>query len=77
MDRQQITREEWENAENWSGPRWIALYFSRRDPRLWVPKRVPWMGWTLNFGHPTAVWWLIGVLLFVALAPVLTVGLFS
>src|SRR4051812_46904268 len=38
----------WRDEANWSG----SIYFSKRDPRFFVPKRVTWMGWTINFGHP-------------------------
>jgi hypothetical protein len=40
----------WANPDNWSE----ALYFSKADTRLCVPKRISWTGWTLNFGHPRA-----------------------
>lgn len=32
----------------WYGP----LYSNRKDPRAFVPKQSPAMGFTLNFGHP-------------------------
>jgi ABC-type methionine transport system permease subunit len=31
------------------------FYFCRSDPRILVPKRILGLGWTLNFGRPTAV----------------------
>jgi uncharacterized membrane protein len=30
----------------------IGLYYDESDPRLWVPKRIASMGWTVNVGHP-------------------------
>ena len=60
--------KEWANPENWSGPRWMGIYFSKRDTRLWVPKKIPALGWTINFGHPKAVYWLLGFLIGVPLA---------
>jgi hypothetical protein len=44
----------------WGDPRFwspIGIYRCPADPRLVVPKRVRWAGWTLNFAHPTA--WLV------------------
>jgi uncharacterized membrane protein len=35
------------NPFNWKGP----IYINRKDPRIIVPKRLPSLGWTLNFGH--------------------------
>jgi len=31
--------------------KWGIFYFNRKDPRIMVPKRIKWMGWTLNFGN--------------------------
>jgi uncharacterized membrane protein len=36
------------NPINWKG----LFYVNRKDPRIIVPKRLPSLGWTLNFGHP-------------------------
>jgi uncharacterized membrane protein len=38
------------NPSNWRG----MFYVNRKDPRIIVPKRMPSMGWTLNFGHTVA-----------------------
>jgi uncharacterized membrane protein len=27
------------------------FYFNRKDSRIVVPKRIRWMGWTMNFGN--------------------------
>ena len=32
-----------------------VFYFCRADPRILVPKRIPGLGWTLNFARPMAV----------------------
>jgi len=62
MNQDQINQAEWENPENWSGPRAFAVYFSKRDSRTVVPKRLTWMGWTVNLGTTAGVFWLIAVL---------------
>lgn len=28
------------------------FYFNSRDPRIILPKRNPYLGWTLNFANP-------------------------
>ncbi|MGA3014616.1 MAG: DUF5808 domain-containing protein [Bacteroidales bacterium] len=38
------------------------FYFNRIDKRAIVPKRNRWMGWTVNFAHPYAWWWIAGLL---------------
>ncbi len=47
------------DPSNW---RAFGFYFNPRDPRVWLPKRFPVMGWTLNFAHQQAWWWLIALL---------------
>ena len=29
----------------------VGFYHDSEDRRLWVPKRNPMMGWTINLGH--------------------------
>ena len=56
----ETNQAEWSNEDNWSHSK-FGVYFSKRDTRVWVPKKFGW-GWTLNFGQPQASWWLIGLL---------------
>jgi uncharacterized membrane protein len=44
----EINDREWARADNWSP---LGLYRSARDTRVWVPKRNPAMGWTVNMAH--------------------------
>jgi hypothetical protein len=57
----------WENPENWHG---IGCYACRADPRVIVPKRVKWAGWTVNFAHRLA-WPAIALSVVIALGPLL------
>jgi len=50
---------EWRNPENWRG----CFYFSAKDPRIFVPKKDPSMGWTLNFSRKTSIPILAAILL--------------
>jgi uncharacterized membrane protein len=59
MNQKEINEAEWMNRDNWSGSRWASFYFSKRDSRTWVPKSIPWMGWTLNLAKPAGAHWLI------------------
>ena len=48
-----INQWEWEQPVNWTG--WFGAYSSKRDTRLWVPKRpMTGSGMALNLGHPSA-----------------------
>jgi uncharacterized membrane protein len=53
---EEINDSEWENPASWRGG---LFYFSRRDSRVWVPKQVPQLGWTLNLGRPLGLAFLL------------------
>jgi hypothetical protein len=41
----------------WRDPRnrrW-GVYYCKADPRVIVPKRFKWMGWTINAAHASAI----------------------
>ena len=79
MTQIEINESEWSNPQNWSGAKWAQLYFSRKDSRLWVPKRNRSMGWTINLGNPSGAVCLAGVVLsgiaFVVVSNVLVLNL--
>ena len=72
MNQEAINETEWKNASNWTGPEWLSVYFSKRDSRVWVPKQIPALGWTLNLGKPAGVFWLTS---FVVGLPLLVLAL--
>ncbi len=48
-----INKSEWENPENWS-----SIYFSKKDSRTYVHKKIPRHGWTINFGSKSGARWI-------------------
>lgn len=62
MNQNEINQSEWRNPENWSGPKALSVYFSKRDSRTVVPKQLTWMGWTVNLAKTAGAFWLMGVL---------------
>ncbi len=58
-----------ETKENWLKDdkywKWGMFYFNPEDKRIFPPKRIPWMGWTVNFANPISI--LIAVILIVSL----------
>lgn len=52
------------NPANW---KWGIFYYNPDDRRLFPPKRVPWMGWTVNWANPLSVLALIAVIAFIFL----------
>lgn len=65
--QRQLNQTEWENEDNWSGG-FLSLYFSKRDTRIWVPKRRPLMGRTLNLARPAGARLFVFLLLLPTLA---------
>jgi hypothetical protein len=62
MTQEEINRAEWENPENWSD-NIVGAYLSKRNKRVWVPKRRAGFGWILNVGNRWGAWWLVGLLI--------------
>ena len=64
-----MTRDEldllWGDPDNWG-----IVYRCAEDPRVIVPRRRRWMGWTLNFAHRLA-WPVFMLCVAVAVGPVL------
>lgn len=63
MTQDEINESEWRNPENWGGPKLISVYFSKKDSRTWVPKQIPWTGWTVNLAQRAGVWWFFCIIL--------------
>lgn len=51
MDQHDQQNEWQRDPSNWI---WGIFYFNRKDKRLLVPKKVEWMGVTINMAHPLA-----------------------
>lgn len=74
----EINEAEWKNPENWGGPPTLAVYFSKRDARVWVPQHKPSIGWTVNLAHTGGILWMIGICVgMILLLVVLTGWVFS
>jgi uncharacterized membrane protein len=74
MDPKERNRREWERPENWHGPRLISFYAAENDTRVFVSRRSPSFGMTLNLAHPVARAILILVLTVVLIGVVVAVA---
>jgi len=64
-----MTREDLDRL--WADPKnWHIVYQCVNDPRVIVPRRRRWMGWTINFAHPLA-WPVLALCVAVAVGPAL------
>jgi uncharacterized membrane protein len=53
MEPSQKTQNQWSyDPNNW---KWGVFYFNKEDNRIFPPKRIPWMGWTINFANPKSI----------------------
>ena len=59
--QKEINESEWQNEDNWGGPKSLAVYFSKKDTRTWVPQHKPGIGNTINLAHTAGVMWLVGI----------------
>ena len=50
-----MTREELEACRNDPHNQRCGVYHCKADPRVIVPKRAKWMGWTINVARPSAI----------------------
>lgn len=71
-DQKAINQAEWSNPDNWSGPRLVSIYFSKKDTRTWVPKQIPWMGVTLNLGKTSGVLLFLLIIIALFMIPLIT-----
>lgn len=73
MDSQKPDKEtldKWhKDPNNW---KWGIFYYNQKDPRGMVPKKVEWMGWTINFANTKAVVLFFGMILFFVFLSTLT-----
>ena len=61
MSQAEINDAEWGNPDNWYAG-WLFIYVSPRDTRVWVRKRIPALGWTLNMAHRGGWLWTAALL---------------
>jgi uncharacterized membrane protein len=75
MSQEEINEAEWNNPDNWSK----GLYFSKKDNRVWVPKQIRSLGWTVNLGQgkgaATLMWTFVGGIIIVVLANIVVINL--
>lgn len=64
-DPDKETSERWKNdPNNWKLGGFI--YYNKEDKRLFVSKKVEWMGTTINFANAQWILFMIGFILFYA-----------
>jgi uncharacterized membrane protein len=63
MNSEQPTQEGYDNwhkdPNNWFGG---CFYYNPQDKRIFPPKRIKWMGYTVNFANPYSVLILLAIL---------------
>ncbi|MES2544052.1 MAG: DUF5808 domain-containing protein [Bacteroidota bacterium] len=63
-----------ETLQNWSKDpnnwKWGMFYYNKEDKRILPPKRIPWMGWTVNFANRNSLLLFLAILI-IALIPLL------
>lgn len=49
------------NSEKWI---WGLFYYNKEDKQIFPPKRIPWMGWTVNFANWKSIAALVAMIAF-------------
>jgi len=62
LDQDELNQCEWENPDNWGDSSWMDVYFSKNDSRVWVPKRKPILGKTLNLAQSASAFWILSII---------------
>ena len=73
MKSEKPTQEDYDNwhkdPNNWYF--FNSIYYNPKDDRLLPPKKIKWMGWTVNFANPYSVLILIAILALIPLSQLL------
>ena len=73
----EITRDQleqrWQDPANWRAG---SIYSCQDDPRVVVPKKQRWRGWTINFAHPQAIPTLI-IIILIAVLPLCLLAIYG
>lgn len=57
--------DEWhQDPGNW---KLGVFYFNKKDKRILPPKRIKYLGWTVNFANPISILVLIGIFVLILL----------
>ncbi len=59
MEDVKFKNEDYLDSKYWI---WGIFYFNKNDKRIFPPKRIKQMGWTVNFANPISVGVLIATL---------------
>ncbi|QEM06815.1 hypothetical protein DIU31_026145 [Mucilaginibacter rubeus] len=57
-----------EPTEDSNNYKYGVFYYNKDDSRIIVPKRIKYMGWTVNFAHPLSYLIMGGILAMVIVA---------
>ena len=62
MNNEQFNNEDYLDPKYW---KWGLFYFNKNDKRIFPPKRIKAMGWTINFANPISIISLFGLVLII------------
>lgn len=66
MENQEFKNEDYLDPKYWT---WRIFYFNKNDKRIFPPKRIKQMGWTVNFANPISIFaiiTLVAIIYFIA-----------
>ena len=51
-----------DDPSNW---KWGIFYYNKKDKRIFPPKRLRFLGWTVNFANPSSILILLGIIILI------------
>ncbi|ANI89856.1 hypothetical protein A9P82_11500 [Arachidicoccus ginsenosidimutans] len=64
MNKNDFNNDDYRNPKFW---KWGVFYFNKDDVRLFIPKRNPFFGWTINFASPLSILFFILLMVLIGL----------
>lgn len=55
-----------DDPANW---KWGIFYYNKADKRIFLPKRIASLGWTINFANPYSIIIILTLIVFMILFP--------
>lgn len=62
MNNQEFKNDDYLDPKYW---KWGIFYFNKNDKRIFPPKRIKQMGWTVNFANPISIFALVALVVII------------
>ena len=64
MNNEKFNNEDYRHPRYW---KWGLFYFNKNDKRIFPPKKIKYLSWTINFANPISIIATFGLLVLINL----------